>query len=310
MRYAIGIDLGGTNIAAGVVDETYHLLDTVSVPTGASRPWQQVAADMAACARELMQKSGLPAADCAGLGVGVPGAIDSARGVVLYSNNLRWSHAALGQELTEQTGLAARLSNDANCAALGEARAGAAKGCRHVVLLTLGTGVGGGVVIDGNIYEGTQGVGAELGHSTLVMDGVPCTCGRKGCIEAYASATALIRQAKEALAAHPESLLGTKELTARWVYDAMRAGDTTAAEVVARYETYLGESIVNMVNIFRPEVLLLGGGISGEGAPLTDRMSDYVRRHCYAKDIAFVTPVRTATLGNKAGIVGAGALWL
>lgn len=310
MRYAIGIDLGGTNIAAGIVDEEYRLLEHISVPTGAERPWQQVVADMSAAVKRLREKSALDAKDCVGLGVGVPGAIDSTDGVVLYANNLHWLRVPLSQTLQEQTGLSTRLSNDANCAALGEAKAGAAKGCQDVVMVTLGTGVGGGIVIDGKIYEGVRGVGAELGHSTLIMNGVACTCGRKGCAESYASATALIREAHEALDEHPESLLSQKKIDARWVYDAMRAGDATATEVVRQYEEYVGEFLVNITNIFRPEMILLGGGISGEGAPLTDRLSEYVRKHCYGGDVAFVTPIRTATLGNKAGIVGAAALAL
>ncbi len=244
-----------------------------------------------------------------GLGVGVPGAINGGKGEVIFSNNLHWSHVMLAGALSEQTGLTARLNNDANCAALGEVKAGAAKGHQNVILLTLGTGLGGGIIIDGKIYDGVEGVGGEIGHATLVMDGVPCTCGRRGCMEVYTSATALIRQTKEALAEHPESLLAKEErITGRSAYVAMRAGDETAKKVVEQYERYVGESIVNMVNIFRPEMVLLGGGISGEGKPLTDRLTAYVAKNCYAGDKTFVPPVKTAELGNKAGIVGAAAL--
>ena len=260
MRYAIGIDLGGTNIAAGIVTEDYKLLEKGSVPTKAQRPWQEVAADMARLAMELVEKAGLSRADCAGIGVGSPGICNGDTGEVVYSNNLYWDDVPLCPTLTRLTGLPCRLSNDANCAALGEVVAGAAKGCKTAVLLTLGTGVGGGVVIDGKIYEGQASAGAELGHCTLISGGVECTCGRRGCIESYASATALIRQASEAAAAHPESLLNKERITAKSVYDAMRAGDDAAKAVVAQYEEYLGEAIVDMVNIFRPEMLLLGGG--------------------------------------------------
>ena len=260
MRYAIGIDLGGTNIAAGIVTEDYKLLEKGSVPTKAQRPWQEVAADMARLAMELVEKAGLSRADCVGIGVGSPGICNGDTGEVVYSNNLYWDDVPLCPTLTRLTGLPCRLSNDANCAALGEVVAGAAKGCKTAVLLTLGTGVGGGVVIDGKIYEGQASAGAELGHCTLISGGVECTCGRRGCIESYASATALIRQASEAAAAHPESLLNKERITAKSVYDAMRAGDDAAKAVVAQYEEYLGEAIVDMVNIFRPEMLLLGGG--------------------------------------------------
>lgn len=309
MQYSIGIDLGGTNIAAGIIDEQHHLVDTLHVSTQSERPWEQVAADMAQCVQTLLTKNGLQPSSCSGLGVGVPGVVDNSRGMVLFCNNLGWQHVPLAKTLQDATGLPVRLSNDANCAALGEVVAGAAKGKKNAVLLTLGTGVGGGVIIDGKIYEGTQGAGTELGHGTLVVDGLPCTCGRKGCIEVYASATALIRQAKEALALHPESLLGQKQLDGRSIYDAMRANDQTATEVVRQYEHYLGEAVVTMVNIFRPEILLIGGGISGEGKPLVDRLNAYVKAHCYASQHTFVTPVQTASLGNKAGIVGAAALF-
>lgn len=310
MLYAVGIDLGGTNIAAGIVNENYEILEKKSVPTGAERPWQEIVADMADLVNAVIQQAGLAATDCVGVGIGSPGTCDSDTGEVVYSNNIRWEHIPLAPEMTRLTGLPCSISNDANCAALGEVVAGAAKGCRNVILITLGTGVGGGIIIDGNIYEGTQSAGAELGHTTLEMGGAHCTCGREGCAEAYASATALIRQATEAAATHPESPLAKGEISALTVYDAMRAGDPVAVEVVANYERYLGETIVNMVNIFRPETLLIGGGVSGEGAPLADRLSDYVRQHCFGGDHSFVTPVKIAALGNRAGIVGAAALRL
>lgn len=310
MRYSVGIDLGGTNIAVGIVDEQFQLMDTLSVPTQADRPWEQVVADMARCVRTLLANNALDPSSCVGLGAGVPGVIDSSAGTVLFSNNLHWERVPLGHALAEATGFPVRLSNDANCAALGEVAAGAAKGRKNVVLLTLGTGVGGGIIIDGKIYEGTQGAGAELGHCTLIMDGLPCTCGRKGCIEVYASATALVRQAGEALASHPDSILAGRALDGRRIFDAMHQGDPAAVHVVEQYEHYLGEAAVNIVNIFRPEILLIGGGISGEGQPLVDRLNAYVQENCYAAEYAFVTTVKIAALGNKAGIVGAAALCL
>ncbi len=310
MRYAIGIDLGGTNIAVGIVTQDTVLLDKDSTPTLAQRPWREVAADMGRLALALVERNGLDRAECAGIGVGSPGICNRERGEVVYSNNLHWEHVPLCAALTEQTGFPCVLSNDANCAALGEVVAGAAKGCKNAVLLTLGTGVGGGVIIDGKIYEGQDSAGAELGHSTLISGGVECTCGRKGCVESYASATGLIRQATEAAKAHPESLLNKGHISARSVYEAMRAGDVTAAAVVRQYEEYLGETIVNFVNIFRPEMLLLGGGISGEGKSLTDPMNEYVRAHCFGGDKSYVTRVEKASLGNQAGIIGAAALCL
>ncbi len=177
MRYAIGIDLGGTNIAVGIVTQEHVLLDRDSTPTLARRPWQEVAADMARLALALVERNGLARTDCAGVGIGSPGICNGRTGEVVYSNNLHWERVPLCAAITQQTGFACRLSNDANCAALGEVAAGAAKGCKNAVLLTLGTGVGGGVIIDGSIYEGQDSAGAELGHTTLISGGVECTCG-------------------------------------------------------------------------------------------------------------------------------------
>ena len=310
MRYAIGIDLGGTNIAAGIVDETYRLLGRDSVPTRASRPWPEILADMAALCMRLIAEQGLAPQDCAGVGVGSPGTCDAERGEVVYSNNLDWEHVPLCAQMTRLTGFPCRLSNDANCAALGEVVAGAAKGCRDAVLLTLGTGVGSGIVLGGEIFEGTAGAGAEFGHTTLIAGGEPCTCGRKGCVESYVSATGLIRMAREAAAAHPQSLLVQGPITAKAVYDARDAGDGTAAAVVAQYELYLGEAAVNVVNLFRPQMLLIGGGVSGQGEALTRPLGEYVRAHCFGGTRSFVTQVATASLGNLAGIIGAAALCL
>ncbi len=310
MRYAIGIDLGGTNIAVGLVNEKYELMRKASQPTGADRPWQEIVADMAALALRLMTDSGLDAADCAGIGVGSPGTCNAATGEVVYSNNIRWAHVPLGSEITRLTGRPCRVSNDANCAAMGETVAGAAKGCRNVVLMTLGTGVGGGLIVNGELVEGMDSAGAELGHTTLIADGEPCTCGRRGCVESYASATALIRQARAAAKAHPESLLNRVEIDAKAVYDGMDQGDAVAAEVVRQYEAWLSEAITNMVNLLRPEMLLLGGGVSGQGERLTAPLNNYVREHCFGGDLSYVTKIATASLGNLAGIIGAAALCL
>ena len=310
MRYAIGIDLGGTNIAAGVVDGEYRLLCKDSVRTRAERPWQEVVADMAALVHSLIEKSGLDPADCVGVGVGNPGVCHSGRGEVVYSNNLRWDPVPVCAEITRLTGYPCRLSNDANCAALGEAVAGTGKDCRDVVLITLGTGVGSGIVLGGELFEGVDGAGAEFGHTTLISGGVRCTCGRPGCVESYVSATGLIRMGREAAQAHPESLLNKPNLSAYDIYDAKNRGDETARAVVAQYETYLGEALTNLVNLLRPEKILIGGGISGQGEALTRPLNDYVRAHCFGGETSFVTEIATASLGNLAGIIGAAALCL
>ena len=196
--YRIGIDLGGTNIAAGVVDEGQHIAAEVSLPTGAERPAEAVIADICRAAEKAMEKAGITAAHCASVGIGSPGTCDSANGVVVRAYNLGWFNVPVCSMVTARLGLPCHLSNDANCAALAETVAGGAVGCRNMILITLGTGVGGGIVADGQLLEGVGGTGAEVGHTVLVLDGEDCTCGRKGCWEAYASATALIRQGKRA----------------------------------------------------------------------------------------------------------------
>ena len=200
----IGIDLGGTNIAVGAVNERHEIIARCSVPTGAERPAQAVIADMCAAVEEALRRAGLTAADCASIGIGSPGTCDPETGVVARAYNLGWKDVPVCRMLTEHFGLPAHLGNDANCAALAEVVAGAAAGWRDVVLITLGTGVGGGIIIGGKIYAGMRGAGAELGHTVLVLDGEPCTCGRRGCWEAYASATALIRQTREAAVQNPQ----------------------------------------------------------------------------------------------------------
>ena len=313
-QYRIGIDLGGTNIKAGVVNASNEIVATARRKTLVNRPWQEIVADMAAAAREAVQQAGITLEDCASLGVGSPGTVNAKTGIVVYSNNFPgWENIPLGETLGKDLGLPVYLSNDANCAALGEFVAGAAKNADSTVLLTLGTGVGGGVVFDGKVFEGGPG-GAELGHTTLVVDGILCTCGRKGCIESYCSATALIREAKAAALRHPDSKLAAmcegnvENMDGRIPFEAARAGDNTAQQVVEEYIHMLGEGIVNMVNIFRPEIVLLSGGICGEGRYLTDPLNAFVRTHAFAGERIAIPPVERAMLGNDAGIIGAANL--
>ena len=224
--YRIGIDLGGTNIAVGVVNENYEIVAHHSVPTGASRPAEDVIRDMGDAVEAVLVKAGVSIDQCESMGIGSPGTCDSEQGVVARAYNLGWFDVPVCAMLHERFGIPVRLSNDANCAALAETVAGAAIGCENMVLITLGTGVGGGIIINGKIYAGMRSAGAELGHTLLVLDGEPCTCGRKGCWETYASATALIRQAKKAAAEHPESLLAqAEEITGLAVFRAADKGD-------------------------------------------------------------------------------------
>ena len=307
--YRIGIDLGGTNIAVGVVDDRHNIIAEASVPTGAFRPAEEMVADMCRAVELALDKAGLIAADCASIGIGSPGTCDSEAGVVVRAYNLGWFNVPVCRMLHERFGIPVRLSNDANCAALAETVAGAAVGRRDMILITLGTGVGGGIIIDGKIYAGMRSMGAELGHTLLVLEGEHCTCGRDGCWEAYASATALIRQAKRAGEQHPESALhGREELTALDVFQAADAGDTAAQAVIDRWCVYVAAGMPDLVNSLAPEMILLGGGVSRQGERILSPIREYVAEHCFGGREGAVPIIAAAKLGNEAGIIGAAAL--
>lgn len=312
--YRAGIDLGGTNIKAGIIDGNQKIIVQASAPTMAERPAEEVIADMAGLVKQLMETIGIDESALAGIGVGSPGLVDAEAGVVRYSNNISWENVALAQELGNYFSCEIRISNDANCAALGEVKAGAAKDVSNAILLTLGTGVGGGIILNGKVFEGSNAGGAELGHVSIVLGGEPCTCGRRGCVEAYASATALIRDAKRAAIADKKSLMNQlcdgkiENMNGKIPFDAARGGDPAAKEVVENYYTYLAEAIANYVNIFRPDVVLLSGGVCNQGSSLTKAVEEHLSFLCFGGDRAFVPPVRCAVLGNDAGIIGAANL--
>ena len=237
--------------------------------------------------------------------------MDSKNGAIVYSCNLNWRNAALAEEMESVLGVPVCVTNDANAAALGEQFIGAGKGFRNVVFVTLGTGVGGGIVIDGKLFEGFRSAGAEIGHTVIRMNGERCGCGRKGCFEAYASATALIRQTRRAMEKHPESemwkLCGgdPEKVDGRTSFDGMRAGDRTAKTVVKNYIGYLSEGVTNLCNEFRPEAVLLGGGISAEGDTLVKPLSELVDRKVYGGTDYAPVKILKASLGNDAGMFGA-----
>ena len=312
--YKAGIDLGGTNIQVGIIDGNQKIMAQTSMPTRAERPAEEVIADIAGLVRQLMESLNMEESALAGIGVGCPGLVDANAGVVRYSNNISWENVALVRELGKYFACEIRISNDANCAALGEVRAGAAKDVSNAILLTLGTGVGGGIILNGKVFEGSNAGGAELGHTSLILGGEPCTCGRRGCVEAYASATALIRDAKRAAIADKKSLMNRmcggkiENMNGKIPFDAALEGDQAAREVVENYYTYLAEAIANYVNIFRPDVVLLSGGICNQGSRLTKPVEEHLSFLCFGGDRAFVPPVRCAVLGNDAGIIGAAGL--
>ena len=312
-KYYVGIDLGGTFIKGGVVDDLGNIVYQDKAPTESEGGAERVAANIAALVEKLLAKVGLDRNDVEGIGMGVPGMIDSKAGTVIYSNNLAWEDFAIGERVGELTGLTVKIANDANVAALGEVKFGVAKAYNHAILLTLGTGVGGGIVVDGKLVEGNRSAGAELGHSVIVMGGEQCTCGRKGCLEAYASATALIRDTKRAMLLHPESQMwqlgSLDEVTGKTAFDYMET-DAYAKEVVDGYIRGLACGIVNFANIFRPEVVILGGGVCAQGDTLVKPLQAILDQELFAGEKGPQVKIVIAQLGNSAGILGAAALLL
>lgn len=306
--YYIGVDLGGTNIAAGVVSEEGKIISQGSVPTLSSRHYSEIVKDMADLCLKITEEAGLSLNDIKAVGIGSPGSIDNKNGVVAYSNNINMDHTPLAEELQKHIKLPVNIENDANAAAYGEYVINGG-GVDDFVFITLGTGVGGGVIINKKIYRGFNGVGGELGHVTLVHGGEMCSCGNAGCWEAYASVTALIRQTKEAMEKNPESLMheyAEKEgkVSGRTAFEAAKAGDAAAQNVVDGYVKYVADGIVGMINIFQPEKLVIGGGISKEGDYLLKPIIEHVNKYQYNRYMQ-KTEISIATLFNEAGIIGA-----
>ncbi len=313
-KVIVGIDLGGTKIKIGLLNQEYQIIGQTAIPTQANRPYQQVIADMGQTAITLLEQNGYSLKDCLGVGIGSPGTIDSENGIVLYSNNIRWDHIPLTKELQHYLPLPISINNDANCAALGEVVKGAAKGHQNVVFLTLGTGVGGGIIIDGAIFEGGHPGGVELGHIRQGSEKRKCTCGREDCFEAYASATALIADTKKMAKEHPESILWTlcgqdlEKISAKTPFDAALAGDYCGKVLIENYIQYLADGITNLVNIFRPDLVVLGGGVCAQGERLTEPLNQYLRKYCFGTDVTYIPQVVIAENGNDAGMIGAASL--
>ncbi len=310
-KYYVGIDLGGTFIKGGIVDDLGNIILQDKTPTESEKGATMVATNIANLAKSLLARTGLNPDDTEGIGMGVPGMIDSKNGVVIYSNNLKWKDFAIGEEVSSQTGLPVKIANDANVAALGEVKFGAAKGMEDAVLLTLGTGVGGGIVAEGKLVEGNKSAGAELGHAVIVAGGEECTCGRKGCLEAYASATALIRDTKRAMQAHKDSKMweigALDNVTGKTAFD-YQDSDPYAKEVVDRYIEMLAFGITNFANIFRPEAVILGGGVCAQGDSLVKPLQAILDRDIFAGNLGPRVPIVIAELGNSAGLLGGAAL--
>jgi len=316
MKYYLGIDLGGTNIAAGVCDESRKIISKISLPTNAGRTAEEIADDMIKAAKTAAEKAEVNFENIEWVGIGSPGSCDSKTGTVLYACNLPFKNTDFNKLIGEKINKRIYLENDANAAAYGEMLAGAAKGLSDVILVTIGTGIGGGIIAGGRIYSGHNGCGGELGHSGMVFDGYPCTCGRKGCIESYCSVTALIRLTKEAMQKDKDSAMwavaegSLDNVNGKTAFDAMRMNDKTAVGLVNLYTSYLAYAIANYINIFQPQAVVVGGGISKEGEALLAPVRALVGEQDYNRNQSTRAKIVAAELGNDAGIIGAAFLGL
>ncbi len=309
----IGVDVGGTSIKIGVVDEEGRILCHGSVTTRTDLPFSEQIAQMAACAKEVLQRSGHTMDEVASIGAGVPGVADPKTGVVVFCTNLGWHDVPFRAEFQKYFNVPIFIDNDATVAGLAESVAGVSKGAGSSVFLTLGTGVGGGIVINGKVWSGAHGVGSEIGHMILELDGEPCTCGNHGCVERYCSATAIIRKARELLLRHPDSLILAQaegdpaKINARIVIDCAREGDAIALKVFRWYVKNLAQTIASIIHFLDPEVIVLGGGVCNAGAFLLDAVREEVPRYLLFKNLPY-SDIKLAELGSDAGMIGAAML--
>ena len=313
--YTIGIDLGGTNIVASVVDDDYNIIGTSKTPTNSPRSADEIFDDIADVCEEAVKTAGLTMEDIDSVGMGTPGTVNQ-DGVIEFANNLAFNNVPARTMLAKRINKPEEkvfIENDANCAALGEAYAGCGNGAKDFVAVTLGTGVGSGVIIGGKIVNGVNYAGGECGHMVIVVDGEQCSCGRKGCWEAYASATALIRQTKKAMEEYPDSLMHklAKEegkVSGRTAFDAMRLGDIAGIKVVDDYIKYVACGLINIVNALQPEIICIGGGICNEGETLMKPLRRFVQSERYSIHSKIQTKIVKAELDNDAGVIGAALL--
>ena len=311
----IGIDIGGTGIQMGVVDQKGNILAKGGIVTRTDVPFAQQIKAMADCALETLDKSGYTLDDVASVGVGVPGLADQKTGEVVFCTNLGWKNVPFRAEFQKHIDKPVLIDNDATVAGLAESIAGVSAGTDSSVFITLGTGVGGGIIFKGKVWSGFHGTGSEIGHMILEMDGEPCSCGNRGCLERYCSATAIIRMARELVAIHPESMImelcggDAGKINAKMVFDAAREGDAIGVKVFRRYVRYLGQAIANIANLLDPEVIVLGGGVSKAGDFLLDAVREEAPHYYLNKGMPY-SDIKLARLGPDAGIIGAAMLGL
>ena len=310
MKYCFGVDIGGTTVKLGLFTTEGEIVDKWEIKTRTENQGEAVLPDIAAALNEKLEEKQIPKDEVEGIGVGVPAPVDS-EGVVQNTANLGWGYKEVKREMEELSGMKAEIGNDANVAALGEAWKGAAAGSDNVIMVTLGTGVGGGIIVDGKIVAGTHGAGGEIGHVLVVRgEAEKCNCGNHGCLEQYASATGIVRVAGRMLAASEEdsTLRGLQNITAKDVLDAFKEGDALAVRTMEYVGDLLGGALAGFAAVVDPEAIVIGGGVSKAGQPLIDCIQKYYMKYAFpsCKDAKFAL----ATLGNDAGIYGAAKLML
>ena len=311
MNY-IGVDLGGTNIVVGLVDEEGKIIKSISRPTEKERGVEPIFDDIFSMCNELIDEFNLDKTSLKGIGMGIPGTVDDKNGIIVYAPNIKMDNFNVREYAKGKIDYEIRLANDADSAALGEVVAGSAKGCSDAIVVTLGTGVGGGIIINGKIFPGFYPGGAEVGHQIIEVNGRQCGCGKKGCFEAYSSASALILAAKKKAEENKDSLLyklvegDLEKMNAKVPFDADQAGDKAGHEVIEEYLDYLSIGISNLITIFNPEAILLGGGVCKQGENLTVPLKERIEKLAFGGELK--TQIKIASLGNDAGLIGAAML--
>lgn len=308
-KLLIGIDLGGTTAKIAFVTEEGKIVHNWELPTDTSNNGVNIVKNIAKSVEEKMAEMGLSKADFSGCAIGSPGPIDEKDGSILGAVNLGWGHYPLKAEIEKYIGLPAEVANDANIAALGEMWLGAGRGCENIVMVTLGTGVGGGIIINGKILNGVNGAGGEVGHMQIEMeDGYACNCGKTGCLETLVSATGITRLGTLAASENPSSKLNDyDELSAKIIFETAAEGDAIAQVVVEDVAAYLGATIANIGNILNPERIVIGGGVSKAGDALLNPTKEYFKKYAFSA-VADSTEIVIAELGNDAGVIGAAYL--
>lgn len=310
--YRIGVDIGGMSIKVGLVNDNGDILKKNVTKTALT--YNETLNNLVNQINEILSSENISTKDISGVGIGCPGLILSKEGIILSSSNLCWENVNIVEDLEKALNVKVRLSNDANVAALAEAKYGKAKGVKDAIMFTLGTGVGGGIVIDGKLFEGGNSLGAEIGHFTIVQGGEKCGCGRSGCVEQYVSASALIRDTKIAMNKDKNSKMwefvngDINSVDGRTAFETSKLGDKTANDVVDNFIAYLGDALMSMHNIFRPEVFIIGGGVSAQGDYLINKLINYCKEFSFGMSGCPIPKIVVASLGNDAGIIGAGEL--